>query len=225
MSHLVYLALGANLGDRLVNLTQGLILLTTDAEVLRCSDVYETPPWGYLDQPKFLNMAAEVTTKLSPLAFLEKIKFLEEKIGREKSIRFGPRLIDIDILLFDDGIYKDERLEIPHPRMTERAFVLAPLADLAPDRTIPPGGQTVRQHLARVDQGGIKRLEIRKDCTPFTAVRAFQLHPEGLPGFQRLPPSHQREHLKHVFEAKRAETFQKRLDGMIARLSEKGETM
>jgi len=225
MSHLVYLALGANLGDRLVNLTQGLILLTSDVEVLRTSDVYETPPWGYLDQPKFLNMAVEGTTKLSPLALLDKIKFLEEKIGRERSVRYGPRLIDIDILLVDGGIYKDERLEIPHPRMTERAFVLAPLADLVPDRTIPPAGQTVLQHLGRVDQGGIERLEIRKDCTPYTAVMAFQLHPEALPGFLRLPPSHQREHLKHVFEARGAETFQKRLDGMIARLSGKGESM
>lgn len=225
MSHLVYLALGANLGDRLVNLTQALILLTSDVKVLGCSDVYETPPWGYLDQPKFLNMAAEVSTKLSPLALLEKIKFLEEKIGRESSVRFGPRLIDIDILLFDGGIYEAERLQIPHPRMTERAFVLAPLADLAPDRIIPPGGQTVRQHLGRLDQRGIERLEIREDRKPFAVVMAFQLHPEALPGFIRMPPSHQREHLIHVFDAKRAETFQKRLDGMIARLSEKGETM
>lgn len=224
MSHVVYLALGTNLGDRLVNLTQGLVLLSSAVNVQRCSAVYETPPWGYLNQPKFLNMVAEGTTYSSPLDLLHEIKIMEEKIGRKKTVRYGPRVIDIDILLYDDEIYKDDILEIPHPRMTERAFVLAPLADLVPDRIIPPDGQTVLGWLDLTDKGGIEPHELPKGCTPSDVITAFKQHPEGLRGFLRLPPSHQREHLKHVLEARRAETFQKRLDGMLVQLLVKGET-
>ncbi len=154
MSHSVTLALGTNLGDRMVNLTQALALLAPFAPLRRWSRVYETPPWGYLEQPDFLNLVVEAETELEPLELLDRLKFLEENIGREKSFRYGPRLIDLDILFYDDLSLHSERLEIPHPRIAEHAFVLAPLADLTPDRDLPGSGTTVAKLLEHIDREG-----------------------------------------------------------------------
>ena len=218
----VYLALGANLGDRMLNLAHALTLLPPAVKLLRCSRVYETPPWGYLDQPDFLNMVIEGETTLEPLVLLDRLKLLEEKIGRKKSERYGPRLIDLDILLYDDLQLQSERLEIPHPRLSERAFVLAPLADLAPDLEHPITHATVRELLAKVDRSGISAVTTAEDAAPGDIALALQSHPLALERYLRLPPSHQREYLKHIQEAHKSVTRQRRITWMIDRLTEEG---
>jgi len=155
MTHTVYLALGGNLGDRLASLRAALDALPPDVAVLAESRVYETPPWGYTDQPAFLNMAVKAQTSLSPQALLDYLKAIEARLGREKSLRWGPRLIDLDILFYDNLALDTPPLIIPHPRLHERGFVLAPLADIAPDLLHPTLGCSVRSLLADVDLAGI----------------------------------------------------------------------
>ena len=122
MSHIVYLALGTNLGDRPVNLRAAIKVISPEIKVIVESKVYETPPWGYENQPAFLNMAVKCETNLEPGSLLKRLKQLEVQLGREQSFHWGPRLIDIDILFYDDLILKSESLIIPHPRLQERAF-------------------------------------------------------------------------------------------------------
>jgi len=155
MSHLVYLALGTNLGDRLANLTSAIKALTPAVQPIASSKVYETPPWGYLDQPAFLNQVIRAQTELAPLDLLAWLKGLETDLGRQPGLRYGPRLIDLDILLYDDLRLETAALTIPHPRLGERAFVLVPLADLASD--LRPAGMhlTVGEMLASLDRAGI----------------------------------------------------------------------
>jgi 2-amino-4-hydroxy-6-hydroxymethyldihydropteridine diphosphokinase len=186
--------------------------------------VYETPPWGYTDQPAFLNMVSEAETALEPLALLDRLKALEEKIGRQSSVRFGPRLIDLDILFYADQVVQSDRLEIPHPRLAERAFVLVPLADLAPNLIHPVSRQTISTLLARVDQGGIIRVTTKDDHPPAEVCEYLQSHIPGLQLFQRLPPSHQREWLSYVLEARKPATRQRRLEKMAAQLGGEGKS-
>ncbi|MET3660142.1 2-amino-4-hydroxy-6-hydroxymethyldihydropteridine diphosphokinase [Aquamicrobium ahrensii] len=135
-------------------------LRTLDAhphvEVSGVSSLYRTPPWGKLDQPSFLNAAAELSISLQPQQLLELCLETERRLKRVREERWGPRLIDIDILMFDARIIQETGLEVPHPRMLERAFVLAPLAELAPGLDI--GGEPIEQRLAAVDTSGIERL-------------------------------------------------------------------
>jgi len=157
MQHIAFIALGTNLGDRSANLRAALAALPPDVRVLAESHVYETPPWGYTDQPAFLNMAIRADTDLEPEALLGYLKQLEAQLGREPTFRNGPRRIDLDILFYDDLVLDESGLSIPHPRLHERAFVLVPLADLAPDLRHPVLGQTVREMLATNDSAGIMR--------------------------------------------------------------------
>ncbi len=124
--------------------------------ILRASQIYETPPWGYVDQPSFLNQVVEARTNLSPRQLLYHLKTIERRLGRVPSFQYGPRLIDIDILFFDSQIIHRDGLIIPHPHLAERAFVLAPLAELAPDLIHPQSGQTIRQLLAQIDALGVE---------------------------------------------------------------------
>jgi 2-amino-4-hydroxy-6-hydroxymethyldihydropteridine diphosphokinase len=156
-TNIVYLALGTNLGDRPGNLQDATAVLSPVVTVLERSPVYETQPWGMTDQPAFLNMAIKGDTHLGPLELLKHLKRMETRLGRLPAVRYGPRKIDIDILFYADLILDTPKLTIPHPSLHERAFVLIPLADLAPDLVHPVFGKTVRQLLAGVDGTGVKR--------------------------------------------------------------------
>ena len=158
MNHVVYLALGTNLGNRLDNLRAAFGALPPEVSVLAESHVYETPPWGYEDQPAFLNMVVKAETSLKPGALLKYLKQLEVQLGREGNFRWGPRLIDLDILFYDDLIIDTPPLVIPHPRLHERAFVLVPLADVAPDVIHPVLERSVREILTGIDTQGIDRF-------------------------------------------------------------------
>jgi 2-amino-4-hydroxy-6-hydroxymethyldihydropteridine diphosphokinase len=155
-STLSYLGLGTNLGNRSQNLKSAQIALPPQVQVLRASRIYETPPWGFTAQPAFLNQVLEVQTELPPLALLEYLKEIEINLGRTPTFRYGPRQIDIDILFYGDQVIEYPNLSIPHPRLFERAFVLVPLVELAPDRVHPVLNQTIRQMLAQVDPSGVE---------------------------------------------------------------------
>ncbi|MFA6022324.1 MAG: 2-amino-4-hydroxy-6-hydroxymethyldihydropteridine diphosphokinase [Rhodospirillales bacterium] len=144
----VYLGLGTNLGDRAANLRTAIAALSQLGQVARLSRVYETAPLYVTDQPAFLNMAACLDTALAPQALLGQLKTLEDELGRVASRRYGPRLIDLDILLHGDNVVDLPHLSIPHPRLTERRFALAPLADLAADVIHPVAKLTIAQLLA-----------------------------------------------------------------------------
>ena len=153
----IYLALGSNLGDRLAALQAALAALPPAVTVLEQSPVYETPPWGVTDQPAFLNMVLKGETHLEPVALLVYLKGLETELGRHPSIRYGPRLIDIDILFYANLVLNTLELTLPHPHLHERAFVLVPLADLAGEFIHPVLGKPIYQLLAAVDTTGVKR--------------------------------------------------------------------
>ena len=155
LQHQTLLALGTNLGDRLANLRAALDALPPEVVLLDKSKIYETPAWGFEDQPAFLNMAIKGGTDLEPEPLLKHLKQLETRLGREPSFHWGPRLIDIDLLFYDDLILDTPRLVIPHPRLQERAFVLVPLADIAPDFIHPILGKTIRQLLEGMDNSNI----------------------------------------------------------------------
>jgi 2-amino-4-hydroxy-6-hydroxymethyldihydropteridine diphosphokinase len=153
--HLVYLALGSNVGNRAANLKAAMAALPPQMEVKARSRVYETPPWGYANQEKFLNQVLQVQTYLKPEQLLKHLKRLEVALGREASFQNGPRLIDIDILFYDDLVFESPIVTIPHPRLHERGFVLMPLMDLAPDLVHPLKKQSIRELIAFCDVSGI----------------------------------------------------------------------
>ncbi len=157
-----YLCLGGNLGDRLAALTGALNLLDDHRAMRRISSssIYETEPWAVSDQPNFLNLVAGYETTLTPVELLALCKEIEDRIGRTESYRWGPRLIDVDILLFGDQVVSiaNPDLQIPHIRLRQRAFALVPLAEIAAETAVPPDGSTVQQLLAAVDgQDGVIR--------------------------------------------------------------------
>jgi len=156
--HIVYLALGSNLGDRLANLKRTLAALPPQMQVKAKSHVYETPPSGFADQPKYLNQVIKVQTYLEPELLLKHLKRLEVALGRKATFRNGPRLIDIDILFYDELILETPLLVIPHPRLHERGFVLLPLMDIAPDLIHPVKERSVREMISLCDVGGITKF-------------------------------------------------------------------
>lgn len=152
MEHIVYIGLGSNLGNRLANLKNAISNLAPQMAVKKKSSVYETPPWGYANQPAFLNQVVMVETYMDAEALLGHLKRLETALGREPSFQNGPRLIDMDILFYDDLILDTEPLSIPHPRLHQRAFVLVPLNDIAPHLVHPVLGKPVSELLLDVDR-------------------------------------------------------------------------
>jgi 2-amino-4-hydroxy-6-hydroxymethyldihydropteridine diphosphokinase len=140
---LVYVALGSNLGDREGTIRRALELLEADGqiEVVAVSSLHETDPVGYLDQPRFLNGAAALRTQLAPRALLERLQDIERELGRDRSgPRYGPRTIDLDLLFYGDETVDEPGLQIPHPRLAERRFVLEPLAELDGSLEVPGRG-------------------------------------------------------------------------------------
>ncbi len=147
----VYLALGSNLGDRESRLREAVTRLqAAEVHIQRRSPVYETEPQDVIDQPWFLNAVLEAETELFPMQLLARTQKIEREMGRQRTKAGGPRTMDIDILLYGASIIRTTRLEIPHPRMPDRRFVLAPLADIAPDLCHPVTGKTVREMLAEI---------------------------------------------------------------------------
>ena len=157
------IALGGNVGDVRDTFRNALTMLCTGADVslIARSRSYLTPPWGVKDQPPFINCCAAIETTLSPHDLLTRVQAVEQAFGRDraKERRWGPRPLDIDIIAYDDITVNDPALTLPHPRVFERAFVLVPLADIAPDRLI--AGVRVKDALARIDATGIERLPPR----------------------------------------------------------------
>ncbi len=157
-----YLGLGSNLGDRKANINTALAELVRSGRVRlrRVSSIYETKPVGIEDQPDFLNAAAEIETELAPKDLLATIREVERRVGRKKTLKWGPRVIDIDILLYGDERRVEENLEIPHPEMHKRAFVLTPLAEIAPSVKHPILCLTAVQMSAKVGSKGVRRYRL-----------------------------------------------------------------
>ena len=145
-----YLSLGSNLGDRDKYLAEARVAIQKAFSAVRFSKVYETEPVDFLDQPWFLNQVSEIQTDLAPESLLEWARLLERRMGRQRDIPQGPRTLDVDILLYDDKVSTDEKLTLPHPRLHLRRHVLVPLAELAPDKRLPPGRETIREALEKV---------------------------------------------------------------------------
>ena len=160
---IVYLSLGGNLGDPAASMGAALRILDADPDtrVTSVSSLYRTPPWGKTDQPDFLNAAAELFTSHTPQGLLDLCLEAERRLKRVRGERWGPRIVDIDILAFGQLTVRESELEIPHPRMLERAFVLVPLAEIAPDFSI--AGKTLAGHLSRADTAGIEKLPSGRD--------------------------------------------------------------
>ncbi len=157
--HVVYLALGSNIGNRAQNLKEAIAALSPQMEVKARSAVYETPPWGFEDQEKFLNQAVRVETYLKPEQLIKHLKRLEVALGRTETFQNGPRLIDIDILFYDDLVLYSPALTIPHPHLHERGFVLVPLMDIASDFVHPVKKKSIRELALFADVSGIRKLE------------------------------------------------------------------
>lgn len=147
MSYTCYLSLGANLGQREVSIIEAMRLLQASEKIqlTAVSSLYETPPWGKLDQPAFINAAAAVKTELAPLEFLQICQRIEKQLGRQRHEHWGARTIDVDMLYIPGVTMDEEALKLPHPYMLQRSFVLVPLAEVAGDMVI--AGKNVKEHM------------------------------------------------------------------------------
>ncbi len=155
-----YIGLGANIGNREANLRMALRGITRMARVEKMSALYETDPVGSAGQPAFYNAVCRIQTGLEPESLLRFLKTLEHEIGRRSGgERWGPRPIDLDILLYEDRIIHADELEVPHPRLAERAFVLLPLAEIAPDARHPRRNETIAKLARAADSSGVRRIK------------------------------------------------------------------
>ncbi|MBI4535924.1 MAG: 2-amino-4-hydroxy-6-hydroxymethyldihydropteridine diphosphokinase [Ignavibacteriae bacterium] len=152
----VFLGLGSNLGERqkYLNSAARELQKLPNTSVVWTSSIYETDPYGKPDQPKFLNAAVELETSLMPGELYEEVKAIENRLGRSSTERWGPREIDIDILVYDGLVHKDERVTVPHPELEKRKFVLLPMSEIAPDLVHPTSGLTISELLAACHDNG-----------------------------------------------------------------------
>ena len=155
MTDSVYFSLGTNMGNREANLQEAVNRLEAFCKVQRCSAIYETQPWGFTDQPVFYNQVIEVQTQLKLPHLLPAIKRVEVELGRQPNFRYGPRLIDIDILLYGSQVFISDALTVPHPMLDQRVFVLVPLVELAPDLLHPVSGRSMQSLLTGLDTTGV----------------------------------------------------------------------
>jgi 2-amino-4-hydroxy-6-hydroxymethyldihydropteridine diphosphokinase len=159
VENFAYIALGSNMGDRFEYLKKAMLLLESHdgIQVVNTSSIYETDPVGYTDQDQFLNMAVQVKTKLNPDELLAECLNIEDKLGRKREVRWGPRTLDLDILLYNHENIETEKLTIPHPRMSERAFVLLPLLEMDPNLTLSNMGKPLKYCLQSIpDKEGVR---------------------------------------------------------------------
>jgi 2-amino-4-hydroxy-6-hydroxymethyldihydropteridine diphosphokinase len=165
----IYLSLGSNLGDRVAKLRAAIDRLAApDLRILRVSKVYETEPVDVADQPWFLNLVVEAETDLFPLQLLSRVGRIERALGRVRTSAKGPRTIDIDILLYANAVVHSPKLDIPHPRMAERRFVLMPMVNLAPDLRHPLSHRSMRELLEAAPAAAIRHTELDLSWTPST---------------------------------------------------------
>lgn len=155
----VYLGLGSNMGNRRGNLAAAAEILQNYLSDIKSSSIYQTRPWGRTDQPDFLNMCLKSQTDLTPQRLMRILKNTEKQLGRTNGVKWGPRPIDIDLLFYGDLIIKNKQLEVPHPRLHERAFVLVPLAEIAPGCWHPALKTTVAKLLHELDTTGVEKYE------------------------------------------------------------------
>jgi 2-amino-4-hydroxy-6-hydroxymethyldihydropteridine diphosphokinase len=159
VENLAYIALGSNMGDRFEYLKKAIFLLNSHDEirVVNTSSIYETDPVGFTDQAQFLNMAVQVITRLKPHELLDECLRIEEEFGRKREIRWGPRTLDLDILLYNQENIETEKLTIPHPRMSERAFVILPLLEMDPNLMLPTMEEPLESCLQSIpDKEGVR---------------------------------------------------------------------
>jgi len=159
LREIIYLSLGSNLGDREANLESVFEELPPAIEVIVRSSIYQTEPWGFEDQPDFLNMVAQGKTELTPRELLAYLKKIEKKIGRKPSFIYGPRLVDVDILFYGEKVVDEIQLKIPHEKIPERAFVLVPLMEIAPDLKYLDSDQTISDLANSIDTSGVSLYE------------------------------------------------------------------
>jgi 2-amino-4-hydroxy-6-hydroxymethyldihydropteridine diphosphokinase len=162
--HVAYISVGSNIGDKVANCRRGVEALRA-AEGVRItaqSRIYRTEPVDFTDQDWFVNYVIRVETSLDPFALLSRMQAAQRRIGRRQpGVRFGPRILDLDILFYDDRVLDDPRLSLPHPRLHQRRFVLKPLCDIKPDLVHPVLGEDVRTLLAALDENGQQVVEIQ----------------------------------------------------------------
>ncbi|HIE03190.1 MAG TPA: 2-amino-4-hydroxy-6-hydroxymethyldihydropteridine diphosphokinase [Candidatus Latescibacteria bacterium] len=161
-----YIGLGSNLGDRARYLREAIRRLKAlpGTKLEAVSSFYDTAPVGVEDQPRFLNAVVKLCTELPPKRLLEGLLEIEKKLGRKRTRRWGPRTVDLDLLLYDDQVISEPELQVPHPRMHERSFVLVPLAELDPEVLHPALGRTARELLEGVGRGDVSPIEQEERC-------------------------------------------------------------
>ncbi len=161
MGHIVYIGIGSNIGDKIRQCEDAisLILEVDRHRLLAKSSFFKTQPVGYISQDWFVNGVIKIETDLEPFPLLKVLKDIERKLGRRETVRWGPRAIDLDILLFDDQTMETEELQIPHPRMAERQFVLIPLLEIDGGLLHPESGKALRRLLEEIEEDqGVERL-------------------------------------------------------------------
>lgn len=152
MKTTAFIALGSNLGRKQENMVQAVKFITAipGVRLARCSSLYETEPWGKTDQDRFLNQVVAVETELLPGDLLQRLQDIEIKMGRQRNVKWGPRIIDLDILLFGNEVIDEPGLQVPHPHLRERLFVLVPLQEIGAELRFPDDGTTIEEVLSRV---------------------------------------------------------------------------